>query len=175
MHKIKFDELKYLLMTFSMLYFRYLLFFQLISLPFSLRSQTTGKVYISSDSGLNTDSINLDDNTNLIFKRKKPALSFLLDEKNLNTGNINVVKEASGYAIVFENKLRLTLHTSDSSGTVSKYEFENISNDTISISNVVPFGTDNESVNITGMGPPDLARAYLFRPGYPSCKGYSAR
>ena len=26
--------------------------------------------------------------------------------------------------------------------------------------------SDNESVNITGRGPWDLARAFLFRPGY---------
>ena len=45
-------------------------------------------------------------------------------------------------------------------------EFENISADTVSISNVLPFDADNESVYITGKGPWDLASAYLFRPGY---------
>ena len=40
------------------------------------------------------------------------------------------------------------------------------SRDTLSISNVVPFGEDNSSVYITGDGPWDLARAWLFRPGF---------
>ena len=36
----------------------------------------------------------------------------------------------------------------------------------LSISNVVPFGQDSSSVYITGKGPADLARAWLFRPGF---------
>ena len=44
--------------------------------------------------------------------------------------------------------------------------FENTSEDTLSISNIVPFGEDINSVYITGDGPMELARAKLFRPGY---------
>ncbi len=44
-------------------------------------------------------------------------------------------------------------------------KFENTGTDTLSVSNVVPFGEDKGSVYITGRGPWDLARAYLFRPG----------
>ena len=47
-----------------------------------------------------------------------------------------------------------------------KLIFENIGEDTLTISNVVPFGEDINSVYITGNGPMDLASAYLFRPGY---------
>ena len=36
----------------------------------------------------------------------------------------------------------------------------------LTISNVVPFGEDANSVYITGKGPSDLARAWLFRPGF---------
>jgi formylglycine-generating enzyme required for sulfatase activity len=48
----------------------------------------------------------------------------------------------------------------------SELIFENTGRDTLSVSNVVPFGEDSSSVYITGKGPWDLARARLFRPGF---------
>jgi formylglycine-generating enzyme required for sulfatase activity len=138
----------------------------LLLFSFSLRSQTIRKIYLSYDAGLNADSITLSDNSNLIFKRKKPVLSFLLDEKIINTGRINAGVENSAFLLSVDSKLKLTLKSTDSTQVVWDCEFRNISGDTITIGNVVPFGSDNESVNITGMGPSDLARAYLFRPGY---------
>lgn len=44
--------------------------------------------------------------------------------------------------------------------------FKNISTDTLSISNVVPFGEDPSRVYITGRGEHHLSRTHLFRPGY---------
>jgi hypothetical protein len=138
----------------------------LLSLP--LKSQSLLKVNISEQAGLNTDSITLSDSSGLVFKRKKPVLSFHLDEKNYTTDGVFVLKEESGYSLIYENKLKLSigLPSADSAGWTFEALFENISNDTVSVSNVIPFDSDNESVNITGKGPPDLARAWLFRPGY---------
>jgi formylglycine-generating enzyme required for sulfatase activity len=48
----------------------------------------------------------------------------------------------------------------------SHITFTNTGSDTLTISNVVPFGTGPESVYITGNGPPGLARAWLYRPAY---------
>ncbi len=140
--------------------------FLIISLP--LRSQSLSKVHISEQTGLNTDSITLSDNSHLVFKRKKPVLSFQMDEKMFTTEGIFALKEEKSYSLVYENKLKLVLTTPDlkQSGWGCTIEFENISNDTVSISNVIPFDSDNESVNITGKGPWDLARAWLFRPGF---------
>jgi formylglycine-generating enzyme required for sulfatase activity len=43
--------------------------------------------------------------------------------------------------------------------------FENISTDTISLRNVVPYGTANDHVFITGKGEHPLSRTHLFLPG----------
>jgi formylglycine-generating enzyme required for sulfatase activity len=72
------------------------------------------------------------------------------------------------YSQTYENNLNVTYRISDhyDSGLKGELTFENKSNDTVSISNVVPFGEDSGSVYITGKGPWDLARSWLFRPGF---------
>lgn len=153
-------------MTMRHLIIIYISLFLLFILPVSLVSQTSFKIGISSDSGLYSGSVVLSDSTSLIFKRKKPLLSFILDEKNFNTANLTSVKENNSYSLTADGRIKITFLPSDSLQTVWDCEFKNTSTDTVSISNVVPFGVDNESVNITGMGPSDLARAFLTRPGY---------
>jgi len=55
--------------------------FLIILIPFPVSSQSLNKVHISAQTGLSTDSITLSDNTSYLIKRKKPILSFQLDEK----------------------------------------------------------------------------------------------
>ena len=50
-------------------------------------------------------------------------------------------------------------------GWMMTIDFLNISDDTVVIENVVPFGASDDLVHITGQGPWSLARAYLFLPG----------
>jgi len=140
----------------------------LLLVPFSVKSQSLFNINISDQNGLNADSITFSDNTNLIFKRKKPVLSFLLDEKLYTTGDVFATRTDNNYSLTFENRLRLVVKNRglQLSGWRCELEFENISVDTVSISNVIPFDADNESINITGKGPWDLARAWLFRPGF---------
>lgn len=142
------------------------LFCSILSLPLSLNSQKLHKVCISIDSGLLADSITLSDSNNLVFKRGKPFLSFLIDKKKYNTGSHNVVVKDSLYYINIENRIKLTISPSYGNCAIWSCEFENISSDTVSVSNVMPFEMDDESFNITGYGPDGLARACLFRPGF---------
>jgi gamma-glutamyl hercynylcysteine S-oxide synthase len=137
-------------------------------IPVNLCSQSLSKVHLSVQNGLSADSMTLSDNTNVLYKRKKPVLSFQLDEKIFTTGDVPAVRSGNNFELEFDKKVRLVLGDSESAGSdwQCKVEFENISGDTVSISNVIPFDSDNESVNITGKGPWDLARAWLFRPGY---------
>ncbi len=136
--------------------------------PLSLKSQDVVTICFSDQTGLNVDSLILSDSTTLKLKREKPFLSFLLNEKKCTSSHFTAVRSGKNYSVVIENKLKLFVSQKDSAGPDWKcrLEFENISGDTIAISNVIPFDSDNESVNITGNGPDDLARAYLFRPGY---------
>ncbi len=142
--------------------------FLIFLIPFPVSSQLLDKVHISVQTGLSTDSITLSDNTSFLFKRRKSVLSFLLDEKMYSTSDITALKSGNNYSLEFDKKIRLVLVSDESAGPGWQcgIEFENISGDTVSISNVIPFDSDNESVNITGKGPWDLARAWLFRPGY---------
>lgn len=142
--------------------------FLIILIPFPVSSQSLDKVHISVQTGLSTDSMTLSDNTSSLFKRKKPILSFRLDEKIYTTSDVTALKSGNNYSLEFENKIKLVLVNAESAGPGWQcgFEFENISSDTVSISNVIPFDSDNESVIITGKGPWDLARAWLFRPGY---------
>ena len=139
-----------------------------LSVQYPAKSQSLTKIHISDQTGLNSDSLTLSDSTNLLFKRRKSVLSFLLDEKMCSTGDVTALKTDNDFSQTYENKIRLICKTSenDSSGWKAEFVFENISIDTVTISNVIPFASDNESVIITGMGPWNLARAWLFRPGY---------
>ena len=142
--------------------------FFVILIPFKVSSQSLSKVHISVQTGLSADSMTLSDNTSFLCKRKKPILSFQLDEKIFTTADVPALKSGNNYTLEYNNKVRLVLVNGEFAGPgwKSVLEFENISGDTVSISNVIPFDSDNESVNIKGKGPWDIARAWLFRPGY---------
>ena len=131
-------------------------------------SQALHNVGIANEPGLITDTVVLSDSSAIIFSKSKPLYSFLLNNKLFNSGEVDAIKTGDQYSQIFENFLRVTFNKTDSSDSGWKREitFENSGGDTVSISNVVPFGEDNNSVYITGKGPRDLARAWLFRPGF---------
>lgn len=58
----------------------------------------------------------------------------------------------------------LSIASSDTAG-IRTWFFNNHSKDTISLSNVVPYGTEGNHVYITGLGNHPLSRTYLFIPG----------
>ncbi|HPA87513.1 MAG TPA: formylglycine-generating enzyme family protein [Bacteroidales bacterium] len=131
-------------------------------------SQSIAEIHFSGPEGLFADSLIMSDSTVMYFKRKIPVLSFQAGEKMYSTADTDAVKEDEGYSMIFGNKLKLSYKNSDQGMPVwrSSFVFENMSTDTIAISNVVPFISDNETVTITAGGPEGLARAMLFRPGY---------
>lgn len=131
-------------------------------------SQALHNVGIANKSGLNTDNLALSDSSVIILPKSKPLYSFLLNNKLYNSGEVDAIKTGGQYSQIFENDTRVTFKISNpsASGWKSEIIFENTGEDTVKISNVVPFGEDNSSVYITGKGPWDLARAWLFRPGY---------
>ncbi|HUV00610.1 MAG TPA: SUMF1/EgtB/PvdO family nonheme iron enzyme [Bacteroidales bacterium] len=134
----------------------------------SAESQKLHNINFADTAGLRTSGITLSDSTTILFIRNRPLICFLLNDKIYTSGDINASKDGGQYSLVYENRLRVTFKEADllSDNWSGEFIFENISDDTLSLSNVVPFGTDNESVYITGKGPWDLARAWLFRPGY---------
>jgi formylglycine-generating enzyme required for sulfatase activity len=131
-------------------------------------SQILQGVGILNKPGLAVSSLVLSDSSSILLPESKPAFSFLLNNKIRNSGEVNAVKKDSLYLQTFDNNLKVTYISSAPSvfGMESEIIFENSGDDTISIANVVPFGENAGSVYITGSGPADLARAFLFRPGF---------
>jgi formylglycine-generating enzyme required for sulfatase activity len=140
----------------------------LLILPFSGYSQTLYDIGIEKSSGLSSDRIILTDSSSIILPFSKHIYSFILNTRSYNSGETEAFKMNNLYTQIFEKKLTVTFQISSryASGLSVDLTFENTGTDTVSISNVVPFGEDTSSVYITGKGPSDLARAWLFRPGF---------
>lgn len=131
-------------------------------------SQTLKSLGIISKPGLGVENIVLNDSSIIKFSATRNLFSFNLGKKLHNSNESEATVQDNRYVQTFENSVKVTSGIIDntSSGVKGELVFENRGTDTISISNVVPFGEDDKSVYITGKGPWDLARAWLFRPGF---------
>ncbi|MBI5011131.1 MAG: hypothetical protein HZB98_16080, partial [Bacteroidia bacterium] len=132
------------------------------------RSQEIADVHLSSVNGLQADSLLLTDSTIVALSYNRPLYSFLLNNNKRKSTETTALKTGKEYTQIYDDILQTTFIVSDSTGVSWKgdLKFRNIGKDTITISNLVPFGEDSSSVQITGKGPADLARVWLFRPGY---------
>jgi len=130
-------------------------------------AQLLSVVNISGD-GRSVKSILLSDSIKLEFAREMPLFSFVADGISYSTVDIPASIEKGSYIYSAGKKLRIRFSpTVNPSGEWSgEIQFENSGEDTVSLSNIVPFGESKSSVYITGYGPDDLARACLFRPGF---------
>jgi gamma-glutamyl hercynylcysteine S-oxide synthase len=139
-----------------------------ITSPFSVNAQSLRNLEISNETGLTAKSIMLSDSSIIIFSEKKPLYSFCINNKLFTSVDVSSAKNGDKYLQIFHNNLRVTYSVSDtsSSGWESVLVFENSGKDTVSISNVVPFGENISSVCITGRGNADSVSACLFRPGF---------
>lgn len=136
--------------------------------PSFIYSQSLNKINITSAPGLCADSLTLSDSTVISLARKKPLFSFLLNEKNYTALDQKSTPGDSTFSMIVANQVKVIIHfgRNTAAGWRCDISFENISSDTVSVGNVVPFGIDDASVTITGRGPADLARAWLSRPGF---------
>lgn len=126
------------------------------------------EIGFGNDSGLNVERLKLSDSSEIDLNGEKPLYSFLLNSRLYNSGEAKSFRTNGQIVQTFGNNLVVTFNKSISyeSGWKAELMFENLGTDTLSLSNVVPFGENSSSVYITGRGPSDLARACLFRPGF---------
>ncbi len=131
-------------------------------------SQSISSVVLSGIGGFNAESFTLSDGTVLKMAPSRPLFSFLLNGKYVSSSDISVVNDSGLYSRVYGNGVRVTCSfgSQASDNWTAEVIFENTGKDTVTLSNVVPFGEDKNSVYITGYGPSDLARTCLFRPGF---------
>lgn len=64
-----------------------------------------------------------------------------------------------------DNRIRYSYSPKNGAQLFDEILFENISSDTIELRNMVPFGSSNDHVYITGLGEHGLSRTHLFIPG----------
>jgi len=139
----------------------------LIVTGFSVSSQSLSRLGIVTKPGLSVDKIIFSDSNLVRFSTSRSLYSFNLNKTHHKSDEVTAALTNNRYVQSFENRVKVTsaILEQTKEGIKGEIIFENSGNDTISISNVVPFGEDKGSVYITGNGPWDLARAYLFRPG----------
>jgi|WetSurMetagenome_2_1015567.scaffolds.fasta_scaffold28814_1 gamma-glutamyl hercynylcysteine S-oxide synthase len=140
----------------------------LLCIPVTLNSQSLHEISILSDHGLATSRIFLTDTTGITFQGVKPLFSFNLNSTQYNSGENESSIIDEQYIQTYNNSIKVTYSPKGDyqGGVTADILFENIGADTVSVSNVIPFCEDSSSVNITGKGPDDLARAWLLRPGF---------
>lgn len=100
--------------------------------------------------------------------RPKSIFSFHINGNYVSSGDLETVGSGERFEMIYNNTMKVSFSPSMDSvpAWTGEIIFENIGRDTLSVSNVVPFGEDTSSVYITGFGDDYLARACLFRPGY---------
>ena len=97
-----------------------------------------------------------------------PVFSFVLNGRQVFSNEICKSTADNTWEVSFQDlagDFRLAEH--DQPGLKYLLTLTNTGDDTLVFENVVPFGGTPEQVYITSTGPWQLARAKLFRPGYP--------
>ena len=134
----------------------------------SLFSQTLKELVVNTEKGLTIEKMIISDSVTINFKTARNLYSFLLNNEPPESAESDIQEVEGKYIRTFNKKIRCTYTPTGryETGLTAELLFENISQDTLSISNVVPFGEDSSSVFITGRGNDEIARACLVRPRF---------
>lgn len=132
-----------------------------------LNSQVLTGIEIQG-TGMTVGKLIVNDSSVLSIARNRPFFSFNINDRIFFSSESAAVKNDEGMAQSFGVvKVMSSFKNLPATALHSEISFENTGTDTVSVSNVVPFGFDSTScIHITGKGPWDLARAWLYRPGY---------
>lgn len=137
-------------------YLLFTLFFGMVANGFS---QTLTSIEFDQSEGLKVKSFN---------GFQQPGYDMPLVSFELNGIVVNSLQgKKNGYSTTIEEKMVVEYTPVPYKvGLKAEVTFRNISADTLSMANVVPFGASPRHVYITGHGKNALSRSHLFRPGY---------
>ena len=122
-------------------------------------AQQLKTIKFNSEHGLQIESFNQTEKP----ARQMPMVSFQIGDKTYSTAQ-TLEKDRKQ---IIPQLIEIDYSPEKYSfGTKAIVTFRNISNDTILLHNVVPFGQSPDHVFITGKGDHELSRTYLFRPGF---------
>jgi formylglycine-generating enzyme required for sulfatase activity len=136
--------------------------------PIVLRAQEIRDVSLFQDLQGKVRGIILNDSTSFYLQEPKPLFTFLIDGRPYSSAEPSPSENQEPGSPFYAGSVKVTIinNARASEKWSTQILFENIGSDTVTLSNVVPFGEDPSSVFITGFGKPDLARACLFKPGF---------
>ena len=145
--------------------FRFLLFFFIPVIPAS--GQSLENLGIVREDGASAVSLVLDDSTMFNLQSPRPLFSFRLDGVYLESDDVPAGLTGSRFMMIYPGgaEAGYTPRGGSHPGFMAALVFRNNGSDTLTISDVVPFGENGNSAFITGSGPRNLARANLFLPG----------
>lgn len=145
--------------------FRFFLFFFILVL--SVSGQSLENLGIVTENGASAVSLVLDDSTMVYLDGPRPLFSFRLDGVYLESDDVPAGLTGSRFVMIYPGGAEAGFSPRGGShpGFMAALVFSNNRTDTVTISDVVPFGENNNSAFITGSGPRNLARANLFLPG----------
>lgn len=145
--------------------FRFLLIFLIFC--HTATGQSLEKIGVTRENGARVTKFLINGNIPANLKAGRPLFSFRLDGVYCESDDVPSGLTDSSLVMVFPGgaEATFTQKTSEDKGWSANLIIRNNWNDTISISDVVPFAENRTNTYITGYGPPDLARANLFIPG----------
>lgn len=145
--------------------FRFSLFFFIVCL--SLNGQSLINLGIIRDNGASAVSLILDDSSGVNLDTPRPLFSFRLDDTYFESDDVPAGLVASRFLMIYPGgaEAGYTPRGGFHPGFMAELVLRNNWNDTITVTNVVPFGEKENKAFITGAGPRDLARANLFLSG----------
>lgn len=145
--------------------FRFFIFFLIICL--AAPGQSLQNIGVTRDSGARAVSLVLDDSTTVNLASPRPLFSFRLDGVSFASDDVPSGLAGSRFLMIYAGGAEAVYTPRGGShpGFMAELVIRNNWNDTITVSDVVPFGEKNNDAFITGAGPRNLARAYIHLPG----------
>jgi hypothetical protein len=123
---------------------------------------TAQDIYYNTGHGISVEGCNTAKGNNISIP-EIPMFSFMLNEEEIISDNAKVSMMPEITLLMFDNGIMARFKkTGKMTATI---EFINKRKDTITLENVVPFGTEPAHTYITSSGPWSLTRAKLYRPG----------
>lgn len=133
----------------------------------TLSGQSLENIGIIKDSGTRAVMFIRDDSLRVPLSSGRPLFSFRLDGVYFKSDDVPAGFTGSRFLMIFPGGVEASFISrgGGNPGWHAEVVFRNTWTDTLTISNVVPFGEDRKSVFLTGNGNDPLARASLFLPG----------
>ena len=147
--------------------FRFRFFPVFLILCLTASGQSLENIGVVRDNGATAVTLILGDSTRASLTAPRPLFSFRLDGVTLESDDVPAGLVGSRFLMIFAGGAEASYIPRGGShpGFMAELILRNNWNDTITVSDVVPFGEKNNDAFITGAGPRNLARAWLNLPG----------